>query len=211
MRAFDRHCNMVLENVREMWTEVPKTGKGKKKALPVNKDRFISKMFLRGDSVIIVLRNPKWVIWSCIQDCLFATSLLVMSKRLWLRLTRISYIWWFSVVVGVVMDYERLLYLSCIVSICLNHQYISWRQFGTALLLFRVDFSLSELLKALQCIDCAMAVCRCSHTNFMWYWSLKNIIQVWEIQKNQDRLKPWTVIENLICGDNIPRWCTMYK
>lgn len=40
--------------------QVPKTGKGKKKALPVNKDRFISKMFLRGDSVIIVLRNPKW-------------------------------------------------------------------------------------------------------------------------------------------------------
>ena len=36
-----------------------KTGKGKKKAKPVNKDRFISKMFLRGDSVIIVLRNPK--------------------------------------------------------------------------------------------------------------------------------------------------------
>ncbi|KAL9266012.1 putative small nuclear ribonucleoprotein Sm D2 [Drosera capensis] len=48
VRAFDRHCNMVLENVREMWTEVPKTGKGKKKAQPVNKDRFISKMFLRG-------------------------------------------------------------------------------------------------------------------------------------------------------------------
>jgi small nuclear ribonucleoprotein (snRNP)-like protein len=22
VRAFDRHCNMVLENVREMWTEV---------------------------------------------------------------------------------------------------------------------------------------------------------------------------------------------
>ncbi|KAL9251090.1 putative small nuclear ribonucleoprotein Sm D2 [Drosera capensis] len=52
VRAFDRHCNMVLENV-------PKTGKGKKKAQLVNKDRFISKMFLRGDSVIIVLRNPK--------------------------------------------------------------------------------------------------------------------------------------------------------
>jgi hypothetical protein len=27
-------------------------------AKPVNKDRFISKMFLRGDSVIVVLRNP---------------------------------------------------------------------------------------------------------------------------------------------------------
>jgi len=58
VKAFDRHCNMVLENVKEMWTEVPKTGKGKKKAKPVNKDRFISKMFLRGDSVILVLRNP---------------------------------------------------------------------------------------------------------------------------------------------------------
>lgn len=53
-----RHCNMVLENVKEMWTEVPKSGKGKKKSKPVNKDRYISKMFLRGDSVIIVLRNP---------------------------------------------------------------------------------------------------------------------------------------------------------
>ena len=28
-QAFDRHCNMVLENVKEMWTEVPKTGKGR--------------------------------------------------------------------------------------------------------------------------------------------------------------------------------------
>ncbi|RXW13992.1 hypothetical protein EST38_g11862 [Candolleomyces aberdarensis] len=46
VKAFDRHSNM-------MWTEVPK-GKNKK---PVNKDRFISKMFLRGDSVILVLRN----------------------------------------------------------------------------------------------------------------------------------------------------------
>lgn len=50
---------MVLENVKEIWTEVPKKGKGAAKAKPVNKDRFISKMFLRGDSVILVLRNPK--------------------------------------------------------------------------------------------------------------------------------------------------------
>ena len=50
---------MVLENVKEMWTEAPRPGKGKAKAKPINKDRFISKMFLRGDSVIIVLRNPK--------------------------------------------------------------------------------------------------------------------------------------------------------
>ena len=58
VKAFDRHMNMVLENVKEVWTELPKTGKGKKKSRPVNKDRFISKMFLRGDSVIIVLKNP---------------------------------------------------------------------------------------------------------------------------------------------------------
>lgn len=42
---------MVLENVKEMWTE---KGKGPN-AKGVNKDRFISKMFLRGDSVILVL------------------------------------------------------------------------------------------------------------------------------------------------------------
>ena len=57
VRAFDRHLNMVLENCKEMWTETPKKGKGKK-AKPVNKDRYVAKMFLRGDSVILVLRNP---------------------------------------------------------------------------------------------------------------------------------------------------------
>lgn len=59
VKAFDRHCNMVLENVKEMWTEVPKSGKGKK-AKPVNKDRFISKMFLRGDTVILGKRRGLW-------------------------------------------------------------------------------------------------------------------------------------------------------
>ncbi|KAJ2319045.1 spliceosomal snRNP assembly [Coemansia sp. RSA 2704] len=56
VKAFDRHCNMVLENVKEMWTERPAAGKGVKRAAPINKDRFISKMFIRGDSVILVLR-----------------------------------------------------------------------------------------------------------------------------------------------------------
>ena len=51
--------NMVLENVLEMCTEIPKGNKGKK-SHPVNKERYISKMFLRGDSVIFILRNPKW-------------------------------------------------------------------------------------------------------------------------------------------------------
>ncbi|OAF69474.1 hypothetical protein A3Q56_02785 [Intoshia linei] len=52
VRAFDRHLNMVLENVKEMWTE-----KSSKSGI-INKDRFISKMFLRGDSVILVVKNP---------------------------------------------------------------------------------------------------------------------------------------------------------
>ena len=58
VKAFDRHCNMVLEAVQEMWTEVPRAQKGQKRPKPVNKDRFLPKMFLRGDSVIVVVRNP---------------------------------------------------------------------------------------------------------------------------------------------------------
>ncbi|XP_035570248.1 small nuclear ribonucleoprotein Sm D2-like [Canis lupus dingo] len=57
VKAFKRHCNMVLENVKEMWTKVPKSSKGKKKSKPVNKDHYISKMFLCGHSIIVVLRK----------------------------------------------------------------------------------------------------------------------------------------------------------
>ena len=49
---------MVLENVKEMWTEAPKSGKGTKRGARVNRERFTPKSFLRGDSVIMVLRNP---------------------------------------------------------------------------------------------------------------------------------------------------------
>ena len=58
VKAFDRHLNMVLESVCEMWTEMPKKGKGKR-AKPQNRERYIPKLFLRGDSVIIVIKNPK--------------------------------------------------------------------------------------------------------------------------------------------------------
>lgn len=58
---------MVLENVKEMWTDAPKTGggsgggaaKGGARRARVARDRFVPKMFLRGDSVILVLRNPQ--------------------------------------------------------------------------------------------------------------------------------------------------------
>lgn len=36
---------MVLENVKEMWSETPRIAGGKK-GRPVNKDRFISKMWV---------------------------------------------------------------------------------------------------------------------------------------------------------------------
>jgi small nuclear ribonucleoprotein D2 len=56
VKAFDRHMNLILENVKEMWTD--KSTSNNTQASK-NKSRFISKMFLRGDSIILVLRNPK--------------------------------------------------------------------------------------------------------------------------------------------------------
>ena len=53
IKAFDNHFNMILEDVQELWTETSKHGHN-----PITKERYISKMFLRGDSVILVLRNP---------------------------------------------------------------------------------------------------------------------------------------------------------
>ena len=53
---FDRHSNMVLINVKEKWTETRRSPT-RKKSKPINKDRFISKMFLRGDNVVLVLRH----------------------------------------------------------------------------------------------------------------------------------------------------------
>ncbi len=58
VKAYDRHMNLLLEDVKEMWTEYSKGGRGKKAGTAVNKDRYVSKMFLRGDSVILVVSNP---------------------------------------------------------------------------------------------------------------------------------------------------------
>merc|ERR1712138_7587 len=59
VKAFDRHMDMILENIKEMWTQNTQSHEGRNCSKPINRDRFISKMFLRGDSVILVLRNPK--------------------------------------------------------------------------------------------------------------------------------------------------------
>jgi small nuclear ribonucleoprotein D2 len=54
--------NLLLEDVKEMWTEYSKGGKNRegagKRGAAMNKDRYVSKMFLRGDSVILVVSNP---------------------------------------------------------------------------------------------------------------------------------------------------------
>lgn len=55
VKAFDRHCNLILEDVKELWTETLKNSKGKV-IKTTSKERFIAKLFLRGDSVIIVLK-----------------------------------------------------------------------------------------------------------------------------------------------------------
>ena len=55
---------MVLEEVKEMWTTETKMGYDKRTPKPVHKDRFLGMMFLRGDSVILVVKigrqTSKW-------------------------------------------------------------------------------------------------------------------------------------------------------
>jgi len=58
VKAYDRHMNLLLEDVKEMWTEQSKGGKGNSRGTAVNKDRYVSKLFLRGDSVILIVSNP---------------------------------------------------------------------------------------------------------------------------------------------------------
>jgi small nuclear ribonucleoprotein D2 len=54
IKAFDRHGNMVLTNVKEIWYEVPKKKKGKKKRR-IERNKFMHLVFLRGDNVITVV------------------------------------------------------------------------------------------------------------------------------------------------------------
>ena len=52
VKSFDRHCNMVLDEVTEFWMEKTKSKKS------INRERYLNKLFLRGDSVILVVLNP---------------------------------------------------------------------------------------------------------------------------------------------------------
>mmetsp|Transcript_22717 Transcript_22717/g.34593 ORF Transcript_22717/g.34593 Transcript_22717/m.34593 type:complete len:85 (+) Transcript_22717:56-310(+) len=50
IRAFDKHINLVLEDVKEIWTTRKKDGKIS------NHEKMIPKMILRGDSVVMILQ-----------------------------------------------------------------------------------------------------------------------------------------------------------
>lgn len=54
VKAFDRHCNLVMEDVKEFWVETPKG----KNAKQVHRDRNLGRLFVRGDSIVIVVKNP---------------------------------------------------------------------------------------------------------------------------------------------------------
>jgi small nuclear ribonucleoprotein D2 len=54
IKAFDRHGNMVLTDVKEIWYEGPKRKKGKKKER-IERSKFMHLVFLRGDNVITVV------------------------------------------------------------------------------------------------------------------------------------------------------------
>lgn len=56
LRAFDRHFNMVLENVYEMWTDqLSKADKAAGKVAEA-KQKHIKRVFLRGDNVVLVTK-----------------------------------------------------------------------------------------------------------------------------------------------------------
>lgn len=59
VKAFDRHCNMILVDVKEFWYESNPSSANNDKSKSNSKllrERFVSKMFLRGDSVVVVLK-----------------------------------------------------------------------------------------------------------------------------------------------------------
>ncbi|AEA38753.1 small nuclear ribonucleoprotein SM D2 (nucleomorph) [Cryptomonas paramecium] len=48
IRAFDKHVNLILENVRELWTTCVEKN-------IFYHERYIAKMILRGDSIVLLL------------------------------------------------------------------------------------------------------------------------------------------------------------
>ena len=51
VRAFDRHMNMILDGVQEIWMD--------KSSLAYANRRTLGNVFLRGDNVILVVKKPE--------------------------------------------------------------------------------------------------------------------------------------------------------
>merc|ERR1712146_205404 len=54
IRSFDKHCNLMLEDVTEIWKEETSNQKSLKKKVII-KEKFIPKLFFRGDAIVLLL------------------------------------------------------------------------------------------------------------------------------------------------------------
>nr|BAS01788.1 mRNA splicing factor [Amorphochlora amoebiformis] len=55
LRIFDRYCNLIIEDVTEMWIEKKNTGSDNSTSLSlVSLEKYYPRLFIRGDSVILI-------------------------------------------------------------------------------------------------------------------------------------------------------------
>ncbi|SGZ39245.1 related to small nuclear ribonucleoprotein chain D2 [Hanseniaspora guilliermondii] len=53
VKAFDKHCNMLIYDIKELWTE-----KNWKDKTHKSQERYIAQSFLRGDNIIMIVKCP---------------------------------------------------------------------------------------------------------------------------------------------------------
>lgn len=53
VKAFDKHCNMLIYDIKELWTE-----KNWKEKTHKSQERYIAQSFLRGDNIIMIVKCP---------------------------------------------------------------------------------------------------------------------------------------------------------
>ena len=53
VKAFDKHCNILIYNIKEVWSE-----KNWENKTHVSKERYIGQAFLRGDNIIMIVKCP---------------------------------------------------------------------------------------------------------------------------------------------------------
>lgn len=53
VKAFDKHCNMLIYDIKELWTE-----KNWKDKTHRSQERYIAQSFLRGDNIIMIVKCP---------------------------------------------------------------------------------------------------------------------------------------------------------